>query len=226
MNKLAILVSALTICVAAPAVAADFMEPVVVTDSASYDWSGFYIGLNAGVGLLSHTTTEYEGNIWDYGDFSASGFGASVGATIGANAQFGAGVVGVEADINWSGLSTSSSWDGGDIENNVDWNWYGTLRARAGLAVDQALIYATAGAAFVDTSYYYGYVDDFASFDGIQVGLTAGVGAEYALSDNMSVKAEYLYIGLPTETVLDDSDTPIDFTSSAHVVRAGLNWSF
>lgn len=65
---------------------------------------------------------------------------------------------------------------------------------------------------------------------GTQLGLTAGAGVEYALTDNMSVKLDYLYVGLPSMPHVEDGafgDTyDFDFQSSAHIVRAGLNVRF
>ena len=210
-----------------PSAAADLVqEEVVVTNSAAYDWTGFYAGVHAGAGLWNHNTVEYDSIIYDYGAFGSTSMGGLAGLTAGANMQFGAGVIGVEADLSWTSMSTSTTFDDGDMSNSAEWSWLGTIRGRAGLAVDSALIYATAGAAFVDTSFFYGYEDDFASFDGVQVGLTAGVGAEYAIHENLTVKAEYLYIGLPTVSTSDESGAPIDFSSSAHLVRVGLNFAF
>ncbi|HQZ13086.1 MAG TPA: porin family protein [Devosia sp.] len=216
--------------VSAPAMAADFLDEVsVLTPAPAYDWSGFYAGFSLGGGLTTTTVTEYESEIWDYGDFSATGFGLLAGLNVGANAQFGAGVVGIEADINWTNLGASTNWDDGDITNSVRWNWLSTIRARAGLAVDNALIYATGGVALVDAHYQYGEAgdpDNSVTFDGLQVGLAAGVGAEYALDENLSIKAEYLYVGLPSVRALDTDDNPYDFASGSHLLKVGLNYRF
>jgi len=117
------------------------------------------------------------------------------------------------------------------IENNGDWDWFGTLRLRGGVAVDQALVYVTAGVAAVGANYFYGWTTppdpafDVVS-DDVQYGFTAGAGVEYALSDSMSVKLEYLYLGLPTTSVTEVDESTYDFTSSAHIARAGLNFHF
>src|SRR5580658_9533993 len=63
-----------------------------------YSWTGFYIGINGG-GALGRSN-------WD----TAGGFnvdGGVVGGTIGYNYQIGRAVLGVEGDLDWSGLRGS-----------------------------------------------------------------------------------------------------------------------
>ncbi len=66
---------------------------------------------------------------------------------------------------------------------------------------------------------------------GWQAGIAAGAGVEHAFTDNLSFKLEYLYVGLPTESVhseylLTGGSTPKAFRSNAHLIRAGLNYKF
>ena len=109
-----------------------------------------------------------------------------------------------------------------------------TLRARLGLAMEQFLVYATAGLAWSDTKYHvndhvddsdpdeYGYID----FD--DIGLAAGLGAEYALGDRWSVKAEGLYLHFDQDEdasdLTHDSDSD-DFgeLEDGFMIRAGFN---
>ncbi len=64
-----------------------------------------------------------------------------------------------------------------------------------------------------------------------RVGYAAGVGIEYAITDNVTLKTEYLYTDLGSASVFDgeifsdflmDADTDLAF----HTVRAGLNLQF
>jgi outer membrane immunogenic protein len=101
-------------------------------------------------------------------------------------------------------------------------NWLGTLRGRVGFAADHFLIYATGGLAFgnvsgsasitgqcygIDGCVQYtgkdlkdGQYNTFASLagskSGTRVGWTLGAGAEYAITNNWTVKAEWLYYDL------------------------------
>jgi outer membrane immunogenic protein len=93
------------------------------------------------------------------------------GVQAGYNYQFGLFVLGVEADIDWlSAKKTGSYFDAGNwsyaygcgenetcrdygtyegaLSGRFSLDWFGTLRARAGVAFDRALIYVTGGLAF------------------------------------------------------------------------------
>jgi outer membrane immunogenic protein len=237
---------------ASTAMAADLIvEEAAVVDvpAAAFDWSGAYIGVNAGYGSLkaNQPYADYYGYWYGtdyYGendDVSGDGFSAGIGA--GANAQFGNFVLGIDGDINWTNLEASDSDDvnyAPDVyyEIKSQWDWYATLRAKAGFAVDNALFYVTAGVAAVNATYSYcetpGYCEEDydSSFTNTIFGVAAGVGAEIAVADNVTVKGEVLYVGLPEQTYLtpyyewDGSEYDGNFTTSAVIGRVGLNWHF
>jgi len=81
------------------------------------------------------------------------------------------------------------------------------VRLRLGYAFDNFLIYATGGVAFgnVDTNFDCpsGCVDAATArykISGTRVGWTAGAGAEYAFTDNLSARLEYRYTDLGEKT--------------------------
>src|SRR4051794_26409310 len=74
--------------------------PVEPYYSPVYNWSGLYVGLNAGYGWGSSS--------WDsQGSFDLRG--GLVGGTAGFNWQGGPWVFGIEGDIDWSGIDGSVS---------------------------------------------------------------------------------------------------------------------
>jgi outer membrane immunogenic protein len=91
-------------------------------------------------------------------------------------------------------------------------NYFGTIRARLGWAFDHFLVYATGGFAFLGTGnsgigaisywlpgdYALGQSPDATFFVGRSssnhYGWTIGAGAEYAITNNWTIKAEYLYV--------------------------------
>ena len=201
-------------------------------------WSGFYVGANAGGALQSTVLADKDCNL-SCSSQTMNGSGFTAGGTAGWNHQFGTGVVGVEADFNWAGFKDSFSdpdWAGvanGTI-HSAEWKWFATVRGRAGVVVDRAFLYGTGGLALVN-------VNDFGqslvtgcanrgcySITGVQAGIAAGFGVEYALAGPWSAKAEYLYIGLPNKNVQDSVRTnPSDIygaKSDAHIVRLGVNY--
>jgi outer membrane immunogenic protein len=165
-------------------------------------WTGFYVGLNAGYGFGTA----------DFGAVELEPSGFVAGGTIGYNLQTGSWVWGIEADIAYSNLNDSF----GALEADV--NWLGTARGRIGYAGWGSMMpYITGGAAFGDIE---ASVPGFSDSE-MGIGWTAGVGLEYMVWSNWSVKFEYLYADLGTVTL---GGTDVDFTT--HLVRAGLNYRF
>jgi len=207
---------------------------------AGYDWTGFYAGIVGGGGVYSQVTPGYYYN--DYYGVKRSGFGALAGATLGANYQHDNLVFGVEGDLSWSNLGVDqqeAGYDPDNYETEGSWSGLGTLRARAGLAVDRTLMFATAGLAFANVDQSFcdeaGCGSDDGYYDihneGWQTGFTAGVGVERAFGEHMTAKLEYLYVGLPDATEYSDyaknnDDADMTFSSSANIARLGLNYKF
>jgi outer membrane immunogenic protein len=171
-----------------------------------FTWTGFYVGVNAGYGWNANDSITVGGVRFDLDD--EGGFVG--GAQAGYNYQIGSFVVGLEGDIQYADFGGDDRFDFDndgildDDFNNSD--WFGTVRARAGVAFDRALIYATGGFAFADDA----------------TGWTVGGGLEYAFTNNLSAKVEGLYVNLDQ----DDNFLGIDNDAEFGVVRAGLNFRF
>lgn len=179
----ALLVAASALAFASGAHAADLIinEPPVADTlpAEGYDWSGPYIGINAGVaqGIFKHPfaigyedycdydcpeTLDASSNLLDgSGDVTAGGF--IYGVTAGYNVQMDGIVLGVEADIQGSTVDGRVSLDlnddigilGGDtfhIDAGTSLDWWGTVRARLGATFDRTLLYVTAGPAWGRTT--------------------------------------------------------------------------
>jgi outer membrane immunogenic protein len=190
--------------------------PCRFTTGPVYNWTGFYIGINGGYGFgSSNWTNSLAGNS---GNFDLSG--GVVGGTVGANYQINQFVVGVEGDIDWSGIqgSTSNGLCAGTTCTTKN-TWLSTIRGRAGFAADRVLFYGTAGGAFGSIQ---ANVPAFASTSSTQFGWTAGAGIEGALTDNLTARIEYLYVDLGNESCC--AGTNVSFKTS--LVRAGLDWKF
>jgi outer membrane immunogenic protein len=171
-----------------------------------FTWTGFYVGVNAGYGWNANDSITVGGVRFDLDD--EGGFVG--GAQAGYNYQIGSFVVGLEGDIQYADFGGDDRFDfDGDGIADDDFNnsdWFGTVRARAGVAFDRALIYATGGFAFADDA----------------TGWTVGGGLEYAFTNNLSAKIEGLYVNLDQ----DDNFLGIDNDAEFGVVRAGLNFRF
>jgi outer membrane immunogenic protein len=161
--------------------------PPIIATAPVFTWTGFYVGGNLGwgwrdddneavvltgpgipAGIVGGTLNFDNGND---GNFLGGG-------QIGYNYQIGSFVVGVEADIQ--GIATDDNeavfvpgpgfaggtFVPGEFEDAAD--WFGTVRLRAGVAVNQFLVYATGGLAYTEDN----------------TGWTVGGGVEWALPVN------------------------------------------
>jgi outer membrane immunogenic protein len=226
MRKL-LLTTVSTLAFAAPALAlaADIVEP------APFDWTGPYIGLNAGVAIFDDDL-ELSGGLLS-GEVSGDGSETDVtfGAQIGYNFQSDDLLLGVEADINYLDAGDELLLLGkGGATWESDHDWFATIRARAGLVSDQTLFYITGGVAFLDASYELTDLSFGASEgdDDVLVGWTIGGGVEYAFSEDWSAKIEYLYADFESvdETVSGSGTFNGSADPDLHVIRAGLNYHF
>ncbi|BCJ90132.1 membrane protein [Terrihabitans soli] len=184
--------------VAAPPVQA------MVPEEASFDWTGFYVGAYGGYAFG-------ESNVDGLGESDIEG--ALAGGTVGYNQQYGQFVLGIEADGGWSGADN----DDDAATYDADIGWLSTVRGRVGYSFDSFMIYGTGGAAIGEVNIDDGVTDE----SDTRLGWTAGAGVEAALTDNISVKGEYLYVDLGDEE-LGGSDVDIN----AHTVRGGINYRF
>lgn len=195
------------------AMAADIglVEPLPVPEAVvaepANDWSGFYLGALVGYswGDANTDTT--------LGEIEAEGIDG--GGYVGANWLLGNFVFGAEADVLASGV------EGDEGGLNVDQGVNGSLRARAGIALDQFLLYGTGGVAATDVQVSAGGDSDNATL----WGWTAGAGAETMLTDNITARVEYRYTDYEDETfTLNGGAGEGDLTT--HSVRGGIGFKF
>ena len=213
--------SVLSVACASGALAADMpaKAPVYkVSAPVAYNWTGCYIGLNAGgAWSRSNFTTVVDpgshlGAPANLAATSAAGTGSANdsgfigGGQVGCNLQSGQWVFGLEADfdgitskptLNGSGVLTTG--DTFTMSNSVKPSWLATVRPRVGFAFDRSLLYATGGLAVTRFKYNQTYFDTLFNTTGTfdtsatKTGWTVGAGWEYAWLPKWTVKLEYLY---------------------------------
>ena len=180
----------------------------------AFTWGGLYVGINGGYGYGAMGNTNF-----------ASPNGGMIGGTIGYNWQMGQIVFGGEADLDWASLNAGNSFAAGT--NNYKVNWMTTERLRLGYAVDRALFYVTGGYAGMGTHASINAAGPyFNSQDRWRSGGVIGGGIEYAFTNNISAKAEYLWAPMESETYW--AVTPYQETNHMDVslFRVGLNYKF
>ena len=149
-------------------------------------------------------------------------------ALIAANAAASAADMGLPAKAR----TLEPAWTPTSIHDSL--RWFGTVRGRAGLALDNVLMYLTAGLAYDRTNHTE--IDGApaslnADLSVTKVGFAAGVGTECGLEPHWSVKAEVLYVDLgKSSTTIGPFSGGIsgrfDTLDTMWIVRAGVNYKF
>lgn len=219
MKKLLLSVSVVMGMTAGQALAADIAPP------PAFDWTGFYLGLNAGYGFNGFYGDDVA--VTGYGHIGSLDVnGGFFGGQVGYNYQINQIVLGLEGDVQWAALYDNDHNNKVNAGMSSDPDWFGTLRGRAGFAVDQALFYATGGLAWGQTDYKV-QIDKTVDIhdDYFHWGWAAGAGVEYAFDSNWSAKLEYLYVNLGQETI-SDGKFKTEATPDFQTVRIGVNYRF
>ncbi|OYX12148.1 MAG: hypothetical protein B7Z15_10440 [Rhizobiales bacterium 32-66-8] len=196
-----------------------------------FSWTGFYIGGNVGWAWQENELTVspvFGVAPSSIGLGDSNGFAGGLQA--GYNWQFANNVVlGLEADIQWADLGTSTvglaavgPFAVGYAEGSMD--YFGTIRARLGYAFDRVLPYVTGGLAYGKTNYGTIYGVDTSETNW---GWTVGAGVEYAFTNNWTAKIEYQYIDLEGSTyTLPATFGSIAADTNLNVVKLGVNYKF
>jgi len=196
-----------------------------------FNWTGFYVGANAGVIWSRSSATQVDTSGIIFPNDSTTGTGFIGGVQAGYNWQFSNFVLGVEGDIDFASVNKSVALPPLFLAgtHNSKLSALGTVRGRIGLAVDRFLPYVTGGVAFANLKNEYISIFPFTVDRGSSAtGWTVGGGVEYAFDMHWSAKAEYLYVKFPDKTVAVGAATPyiFNFSDAESILRAGINYRF
>jgi outer membrane immunogenic protein len=176
--------------------------------------------------------------------------GGIVGGTVGYNYRWAWFVAGLEGDLDWSGMrwrqTSPISQDAflglastGTVTATYKNNVLSTFAARFGVSSDYALFFVKAGGAWTREKFDFngadpvlGAISGSDSFS--RLGWMVGAGVEYAVTKNLTLKAEYDFLdfGNKTEMLTLNSSLagPATATINAkltmNVVKFGVNWRF
>jgi len=218
------------------------------------NWTGFYVGGDAGAAWLSDAAT------WNplpspavFGASPISGTDRGVGFLGGAHFGYDDQVMpdwvaGFEGDWTWTKAdgSFTQPWipavvPGAQATMSANLDWIASARARLGyLITPDIMAYATGGAAWARIDYGAVSVNPGTLYSAAtnssstQPGYTAGGGVEWMMTDNWSVRAEYLYYRFKADpNVVAQAPgipaNPSNFVwaaSNVSVARAGISYKF
>lgn len=212
---------------------------VFATPATAEDWSGWYVGGDAGVAM--HRL--YFDNV-SWLDFPATG--PAAGLVVGYWATVGDALLGwdVRAAIGGASYDESGSFEEygvtvtpfGNVvhsvvrevpyRSQVRQDGSITARAKMGMPFDGLLVYAAAGPSVVMTT-------SIASFDGVSttdhdvsLGITGAIGAEKRIGENLSIAAEYGFELSNMNLSGDNSGTDAGWGVGGMTAKAGLNFHF
>lgn len=236
---------------------------ITTTDTPSTRWGGLYVGVVAGAAWqqskpyldcsdytnpdpsVCSTQSSFliPGDAFNLGDTGFLG-----GGQVGYNFAFGNVVLGVEADLAYTSINTTSSFNqefpfgcctivrGSYMHQEL--SSLATVRGRVGYAFDNILLYATGGLALGQVEYVFelnwpdinGFARDEKSK--LVAGYTGGAGIEIAFG-GWSLKTEYLFYDLGSESLnapfkISGVREPFEFRpdvdTQGHLLRAGINF--
>lgn len=188
---------------------AAFAADAALPSDAGFDWSGLYIGVYGAYGM---------------GDSKADGVADAhpsdpfLGIHAGYLFNFDRFVAGIEGDVSLADLDDDIGSGASFITQDVD--NIASLRARIGLPIDRALLFASAGWSWADTEYGLGAEKDQRVVSGPEL----GAGAEFALFGGFIGRVEYTHYWYGTTTY--DLATPVDVENSVDVVKFGVDFIF
>lgn len=221
------------------------------------NFQGLYVGGNVGWACHDFAFVDKDAWVdeffasWAIGTAATTNDALTAGIQIGYNYQCGCSLLGLEVDASWANLDKSKLYspitinDSGQsvritsltIKDQLE--WFGTIRGRAGVIANNLLLFASAGAAWAnfeqrwEIENYFGFdPTTFERFSSrkVQWGLALGVGVEWMMSSNLSIKAEGLYLKFPERTASRFSPSVgeimhFDLLNAIWIARIGFNYN-
>jgi outer membrane immunogenic protein len=211
----AVVAAVFTLVLVSPAQASDYF-----TDIAPYDWTGVYGGVHAGF-IQANVNIDSRDLSYDR-DFN----GFTGGVLGGVNFQAGNIVFGL--DMDFGGVAAEDgegTTKGVRFEHGMD--WVAHVRGRIGIAMDRLLIYGAGGLAVADFDVQGNNgLDD----GGHATGWSAGGGLEYAITDNVLIRAEFLHDEYTNERIAVCDAAMVcnnfDLGFTDNIFRIGVSWKF
>lgn len=206
---------------AGTAIAADDMPPEF--RSSTFE---VYIGAFGSANALNseYREADVDDPLGGYLDGTAAGFGMRAGVDYVMNGW----VLGAVADWSFGGSIAREA----ENDAELDMPNLATIRARAGFTAGSAIVYATGGYAQAEMEFAVNSEDGIltGSDSDWTSGWTVGAGVDVAVTQQVTVGLEYLYLHLDDVNYsTGDSDAPVGVDhdiDGIHSIRLGMNYAF
>lgn len=206
----------------------------------NFNWTGLYAGGFGGLADGNADTDNHVSKVGpnlstsekQFGDFD----GRTAGIRAGYNYQFPNGlVIGAEADHNFVPIEHNASVSA-DYLDSISLESLTTARLKAGVAFGRFMAYGTGGFAMGNVSFGEARKDYYDLEDTKRAkGWVLGGGLEWALTDNLSLNAEYMTTVLETDRFemsgvrtghTDKIDIKTRLDMDLDIMRVGMNLRF
>lgn len=197
-----------------PAMAADIVQP---SPPEVFNWTGGYLGVNAG--------WVWQGINSPPGEVQPDDNGFTIGAHAGYNYEFPQNfVIGIDGDIRYVDLSASAPCFNPSYTCSTKQQWEGAIRGKVGYAFDRFLPYVAGGVAFTR---FEGSTNNGTNFPDAKTltGWTIGVGVDYAMTDHVLIGLEYRHSDFGSHDFTYD-DVYNDVSLKTDTVLARLSYKF
>jgi outer membrane immunogenic protein len=192
------------------------------------NWGGFYAGGFVG-GMHGVWTLDFYRNN-NHGHSVQGLDGLEGGVWAGYNTYIGSNTLaGIEVDLGTgNGKTTNEVFDNDDTE--ASYNSFGSIRGRLGWIMDKVMVYGTAGLAFANINNQIqkgqNAGEQVVWEDQNKWGWAAGFGAEYALNDRWTTRAEYLFSDFGDVTLTNRDGNTMIYNNQLHQLRLGVSYKF
>ncbi len=208
----------LSLAVSATAYAADLpthkapAPPPVA--APAFSWTGAYMGAFVGANW-SHVNTSDITDPNYFGEPALNGNNLTAGGLAGYNWQFNSFVLGGEWEAGYDGRSGSALYGSTPDKASVFGGAEGRIRARAGYAFGNVLLFGAAGGTAMDLKYSVtnlnnGFEQEINRWRG---GFNVGGGVEWAFADHWTLRGEYIYDGFQQPLYDFHGEDPTGFDS-------------
>lgn len=200
--------------------------------AAISDWSGFYLGVNAGAGsshnCWSNTNALGAATVPNASEGCHDATGGLVGGQIGYRLQSAAWTFGLEAQGDWSSLKGSNASTfvlGGTNQSRI--NALGLFTGQVGYTWNNVLWYLKGGAAVANEKYAGLISATGVTFDQASEtrwGGVVGTGVELSFAPNWSVGADYSHLFMPDRSItLTTAVAPVGAASRVDSLRQDVD---
>lgn len=179
----------------------------------SFSWAGSYAGVQVGGGQMAGEIKATSKKTFDDGGFAG-------GIYAGHNWEVSRFVLGIEGDLTY--LGNKKKFDHASLgKMTAKNNWRAELKGRVGLPIDRFMPYLSGGLAVSD----YTLSSATTKKDETNLSLSVGAGVEYALSDQLRLRADYSLSGLD-HTKHNFGSTRVKSEAASHILMLGVSYAF